>query len=87
MESKVTPNITRSSDYFNTVLPILNEGDWGCIVRDMETILVLVRLSFNFIPQMSHHSQSLPRLRIRDSATATLTAGDGTAAIKVESSA
>ena len=38
MESNVTPNITRSSDSFSTVPPIVNEGDWGCTVRDLETI-------------------------------------------------
>ena len=65
LESNVTPNITRSSDAFSTVLP--NEGDWGCIVRDLKAIIVLVLLTFNFIPQRSHHSLTLPRSRIRDS--------------------
>ena len=37
------------------------------------------------VPQ--HHSLTLPRSRIRDSATATLTPGDGTTTIKVEPSA
>ena len=86
-ESNVTPKITRSSDTYSTVPPIVNGGDWGCIVRDLETITVLVLLAFNFIPQRSHHSLTLPRSRIRDSATATLTPGVGTTAIKVESSA
>ena len=54
-------------------------------MRDLETIIVLVLLAFNFVSQRSHHSPTLPRSRIRDSATATLTPGDGTAAIKVES--
>ena len=54
------------------------------IVHDMETIIVLVLLAFNFIPQRSHHSL---RSWLRDSATATLRPGDGTTAIKVESSA
>ena len=58
-----------------TVQPIVNGGDCGCIVRDLETIIVLVLLAFNFIPQRSHHSLTLPRLRIRDSATATLMLG------------
>ena len=71
----ITPNITRSSDSFSTVPPIVNEGDWGCIVRDLETIIVLVLLAFNFIPQRSHHSLTLPMSWIRDSATATLTPG------------
>ena len=64
--------ITRSSDSYSTVPPIVNGGDWGCIVHDLETIIVLVLLAFNFIPQRSHHSQTLPRPQIRDSATATL---------------
>ena len=55
--------------------------------RDLETIIVLVLLAFNFIPQMSHHSLTFTRSLLRDSATLTLTAGDGTTAIKVESSA
>ena len=76
LESNVTPNITRSSDSFSTVPPIVNGGDWGCIVGNLETIIILVLLAFNFIPQRSHHSLTLPRSRIRDSATVTLTPGD-----------
>ena len=56
LESNVTPKIIRSSDSFSTVPPIVNAGDWGCIVRDLETIIVLVLLVFNFIPQRSHNS-------------------------------
>ena len=84
MESNVTPNITRTSDYFSTVPPIINGGGWGCIVHDLETIMVLVLLAFNFIPQRSHHSLTLPRSQIKDLATVTLMPGDGTTAIKVE---
>ena len=87
LESKITPNISRRSDLFSTVLPIVNGGDWGCIVRVLESIIVLVSLAFNFIPQRSHHSLTLPRSRIRESATVTLTPGDGTIANKVDSSA
>ena len=76
-----------SSDSFSTVMKIVNGDDWGYIVRDLETIIVLALLAFNFIPQRSHHSLTLPRSRIRDSAIVTLTPGDGTTAIKVESSA
>ena len=83
----VTPNITRPSDSFNTVPVVANAGDWGCIVRDLETIIVLVLLAFNFISQRLHHSLTLTRSRLRDPATVTLTPGDGTAAIEVESSA
>ena len=83
----LTPNITRSSDSFSTVPPIVYVGDWGCIVHDLETIIVLVLLAFNFNPERSHHSLTLPMSRIRDSATVTLTLGDGTTAITVESPA
>ena len=69
LESNVSPNITRSSDYFTTVLPIVNGGEWGYIVWDLEPITVLVLLTFNFISQRSHHSLTLQRSRIRDSAT------------------
>ena len=64
LESNVTPNITRSSA-FSTVPPIVSASDWGCIVRDLETIIILVLLAFNFIPQRSHHSLTLPRSRIQ----------------------
>ena len=84
---KCHSNITRSSDSFSTVTPIVNAGDWGCIVRDLETIIVLVLLAFYFISQRSHHSPTFTRSRLRDSATATLWPGDGTTAIKLESSA
>ena len=56
---------------FSTVLPVVNGVGWGYIVQDLETIIVLVLLAFNFIPQRSNHSLTLPRSRIRDSATAT----------------
>ena len=74
MESNVTPNITRSSNSCSTIPPIVNRGD---IVRDLETTIVLVLLALNLIPQRSHQSLTLPRSRIRDSATVTLTSGDG----------
>ena len=45
MESNITPNITRPSDSFSTVPTIVDGGDWGCIVRDLETIIVLVLLA------------------------------------------
>ena len=66
---------------------MVNDGDWGCIVRDLETIIVLVLLAFNFIPQRAHHAFTLTRSRFRESATVTQAPGDGTTAIKVESSA
>ena len=75
---------------YNEVIRLLqysstNGVNWGCIVRDLETIIVLVLLTFNFIPQRSHHSQTLPRSQIRDSASVTLTPGEGTTDTKVES--
>ena len=78
--------ITRSSDSFSTVLPIVNVDDWGCIVRDLEIVVVLVVLTFNFIPQRSRHSLTFTRSRLRDSLTVTLTPRNDTTAIKVESS-
>ena len=59
LESNVTPNLTWSSDSFSTVPSIVNGGDWGCIVRNLETIIDLVLLAFNLIPQRSHHSLTL----------------------------
>ena len=53
-------------------------------MRDLEIIVDLVLLAFNFISKSSHHSLTLPRSRIRDSSTVTLTPGDGTIAIKVK---
>ena len=82
MESNVTPSITRSSDTFSTVNPIVNGGDWECIVHNLETIIVLVLLAFKFHSKRSHHSL----IRIRDSATVTLKPGNDTTAIKVKSS-
>ena len=72
---------------FSTDPPIVNEGDWECILRDLETIVVLVLLAFNLISQRLHHSLTLLRSRFNDSATATLPSGDSTTATKVESSA
>ena len=38
-------------DKFSTAPQIFNGGDWGCIVLDLETIIVLVLLTFNIIPK------------------------------------
>ena len=51
-------------------------------MHDLETILVLVLLSFNFIPEMSHHPLTLTSSWLKDSSTVTLTPGDGTTVIK-----
>ena len=68
----------RCHSQYNKVIRLLqyssaniNLGDWGCILLDLETIIVLVLLAFNFTPQWSHHSLTLPRSRIRDTATVT----------------
>ena len=49
-ESNVTHNISMSSYSFSTVSPIVNRGDLGYIVSDLETIIVLVLLAIHFIP-------------------------------------
>ena len=67
LESNATQNISRSSDSFSTVLPIVNGGDWECIVRDL-AFMNCALLPFNFISQRSHHSLTLPRSRFRDRA-------------------
>ena len=51
--SNVTPNISRSSDSFSTVPSIVNGIDTGCIVRNLETIIVFALIAFYFIPQRS----------------------------------
>ena len=71
LKSNATQNITRSLDPFSTVLTIVNAVDLGCIVRDLETIIVLVLLTFNFIPQRSQHSLTLTRSCLRDSTKGT----------------
>ena len=75
VESNATPRISRSSNSFSTVL--LNEGDWGYIVGDLETIVVSILVASNFVPHRSHHTLTLPKSRFMNSATATLTLSDG----------
>ena len=89
LELNVTPYISRSPDSFSTVPPIVNVGDWGCIVRCLETIVNLVLNEFNFIPKRLHHSPTLKRSRFTDSATVTLTPDPACVALynKVQSSA
>ena len=73
--SQMSLSISRSSDSFSTVSPIVN-GRLGMLVRYLETIIVLVLLIFNFILQRSHshHSLTLSRSRFGDSSTATVIA-------------
>ena len=52
--NKVTLNITRSPDTFTTALHLVIGIDWGWIVRDPETIIVLVLLSFIFTQLLLH---------------------------------
>ena len=33
-------SLTKKTDSFSTVKPIVNGGDWGCTVRDLETVLI-----------------------------------------------
>ena len=49
LESNVTRKITRLSDSFSTVPTIVNEGDCVCISHNLETLIVLVLLTFNII--------------------------------------
>ena len=44
--------MAKSSDSFSTVQPIVNAGDRGCIVLDLETIIIEVLLTLNFIPNL-----------------------------------
>ena len=87
LASNVTHNITGSADSFTTVPSRVNGVYWGWIVRDLETVIFLVLLTFYFVHHWSHHILTLFRSRFRDSVTATLSPVDGTTATKVESSA
>ena len=84
LELNVTPNISRSSDFFSTVPPIINGGNWWCIGHHLDSIIVVILLAFSFISQRSLNSLTLLRSWFKDSATVTLAPGDGTTAIKVE---
>ena len=87
LASNVTTNMTRSAGSFSAVPPRVNGVNWGWTVLDQETFIVLVLLAFIFITQRLHHTLTLFRSRFIDSVTATLSAGVGTTATKVESSA
>ena len=86
LESDDTHDISRSSDSFSTVPPIVSVGDWGCIVRDLETMIISVLLALNFIPKRSRHSLTCRGHGSGTLTTVTLTTEDGTADNKVESS-
>ena len=58
--SNVSPNFSLS-DSSNTVPPIVNAGD-------LETIIVVIRHAFYFIPLRSHQSLIFSRYRFMDSA-------------------
>ena len=87
LASKVTPNITRLADSFSTVPSRVNVINRGWIMRDLETIIVLVLLAFSFIPHKLHHTTTLFRSRFIDSETVSLSPGDGTTTTGMESSA
>ena len=55
LTSKVTPNITRSSNSLRTVPSRVNGVDWRWILRDLMTIIAQVLLAFNLIhsPQVT----------------------------------
>ena len=78
--------IDSRTDSFSTDQQIVNGGDWGCIVRDLEIIVCHSLTCTHFITKRSHHSLILRRSRYRDSSTATLTFKDATTVIKEESS-
>ena len=61
MESNLTPKISRSSDSFSIVPPIVNGGDWGCIVNDLETIIVLV---WELVHGNSHFRMGTARVKL-----------------------
>ena len=72
LESNVTPNITRSSDSFSTVPPIVNGGDWGCINCAWPGNyhnLGLTRNQFHSQKVTPLTRLTLPRSSMRDSAT------------------
>ena len=52
-------------------------------MRDMETIIVLVLVEFNFVSYRAHYSLTLQRSRFGYFATVTPTPGDGTITIKL----
>ena len=58
LESNIAPNITigHQTSSAHAVLSIVNAGDWGCIVRYLETIIILVLLALN----SSHKDHSTP---------------------------
>ena len=58
-EWNVTPNITRSSDSFSTVPLIVNGGDRGCTVRDLETRTVFWNLAQVF--KLTIHKMRAPQ--------------------------
>ena len=59
---------------FSSDLHIVNEGDRDALCLTWRLVL----FAFNLIPLRLHHSLILLRSWFRDSATVTLTPGDGT---------
>ena len=76
-----------SSDSFSTVPPIVNGSDRGFTVHDLKTIIILVLLTFNFVLQMVTPLTNLAEVTIHGLCYYNSMPGEGTTAIKVESSA
>ena len=55
----------RLGDYYDHSSLLLERRLGDYIVRDLETIIVLVLLAFNFIPQRSHHLLTFTRSRLQ----------------------
>ena len=53
------------SDSFIIVPPIVKGGDWECIVRDQETIMIIVLLAFNIIHLRVTLLTNLPEVRLQ----------------------
>ena len=73
------PNVTHKTDSKTVpprVIEVTGDALWGCIVWDYHFLTVL-HLFISF-PKGSHDSLTLWRSHFRDSATATLSIGDGT---------
>ena len=55
LASNITPNVTRSSASFSTAPSRVNGVEWGCIVRNVDTITVID------VIDMNSHSAPFPK--------------------------
>ena len=78
--SSLTSNLTQNIKVcrLRTASPRVNWGERRCILRDLETIIVLAFISFNLNSRRSHHWLTLLKSWFRNSATATLSNRDDT---------